>query len=307
MAALVEQVTDPTGWFTSTGPGLRAPALDEPALEEPADRQIDRRDTAPRDRRSTLLNRVVQAEILPRIALARRAAACRKASVARTPATMAQDVAELVHRLLFHDADDVIAFVETLRLRGASAESLYLGVLSDAARRLGDLWFDDRCDFAQITIGIGWLQEALRALSRSFQATAVSPSDAKSVLLLPAPGEQHTFGLLMLAEYFRRAGWHVAGGPVSSGIDPVDAVRCGWFDVAAFSIGSEALLGGLARCIRRVRWSSRNRDLGIMVGGPLFLQRPDLVGRAGADVTATDAPGAVRRADGLLAMRAAAE
>jgi MerR family transcriptional regulator, light-induced transcriptional regulator len=302
MAAFVELVTDPTGWHTSTALGLRAPSL-----EVPADRPVSRRDMVPRDRRSTLLNRVVQAEILPRIALARRAAACRKVSVARTPATMAQDVAELVQRLLFHDAVDVIGFVETLRLRGATADSLYLGVLSDAARRLGDLWFDDRCDFAQITIGMGWLQQALRALSQSFQGTAVSPSDAKSVLLLPAPGEQHTFGLLMLAEYFRRSGWHVAGGPVSSGIDSVEAVRHAWFDVAAFSIGSEALLGGLARCIRRVRWASRNRNLGVMVGGPLFLQRPDLVGRAGADVTAADAPGAVRQADGLLAMRAAAE
>ena len=44
-----------------------------------------------------------------------------------------------------------------------------------------------------------------------------------------------------------------------------------------------------------------------MVGGPLFLQRPELVTRVGADATAADAPAAVRQASGLLAMRAAAD
>jgi MerR family transcriptional regulator, light-induced transcriptional regulator len=307
MAAFVEQVTDPAGWTnTATAHLLRAPSL-TPRERSAAHAAMKRADLA-RERHTALLNRVVQTEILPRLVLAKRANAGLSAAIEATAAT-AHETTELLNLLLSQDAAAVTGFIELLHLRGAPPESLYLGVMTDAARRFDDLWVADRCDFAQVTIGMGLLQQALRALSQSFLAAAVevSQTDARSVLLLPAPGEQHTFGLLMLGEFFRRSGWHVAGGPVSSHVDAADMVRSGWFDVAAFSVGSEALLDGLARCVRRVRRESRNRDLGILVGGPLFQRRPDLVARAGADATAADAPGAVQQASALLAIRAAAE
>ena len=143
---------------------------------------------------------------------------------------------------------------------------------------------------------------------RLCQAGSVSQSAlADTVLLLPAPGEQHTLGLVILAEFFRREGWHISGGPVSSSYDPAGLVRDAWVDVAAFSIGSIRHLDKLASCIRALRKASRNRYIGVMVGGPLILERPDLVIRIGADATAADAPGAVRQARGLLSMRAAAD
>jgi methanogenic corrinoid protein MtbC1 len=44
-----------------------------------------------------------------------------------------------------------------------------------------------------------------------------------------------------------------------------------------------------------------------MVGGPLLLSRPGLMKELGADASASDAPGAVREARGLLSMLSAAE
>jgi methanogenic corrinoid protein MtbC1 len=277
-------------------------------------------------RRVALLDRIVATQILPRIASARLAAAARSAG---PPArlTTEDDTNELVRLLLIQDIPpnattdgglpvlpeltaqpaDCFAFIALLRRRGATPESLYLGILTDAARRIGELWEADRCDFLQVTISLGRLQQVARALAPGFLAATVSLADAPSLLLVPARGEQHTFGLLILAEFFRRAGWRVAGGPASSAVDPAAMVRDQWFDVAGFSIGSESLIEGLARSIRDVRRASRNRDLGVMVGGPLFLHRPDLVMRVGADTAAADAPGAVRQASGLLMMRAAAD
>ena len=125
----------------------------------------------------------------------------------------------------------------------------------------------------------------------SFQAAAIGPSPyADTVLLLPAPGEQHTLGLVILSEFFRREGWQVVGGPVSNGAGTADLVRSTWVDVVGFSLGSTRHLDGLAASIRGVRAASRNRYLGVMVGGPLFLQRPDLVRRVGADTTAVRCP-----------------
>lgn len=82
---------------------------------------------------------------------------------------------------------------------------------------------------------------------------------------------------------------------------------CTWVDVAGFSIGSPGRLEELAQCIQAVRRASRNPNLFVMAGGPLFLTRPGLVARTGADAVATDAAGAVRMANGLLGMGAAAD
>jgi methanogenic corrinoid protein MtbC1 len=147
----------------------------------------------------------------------------------------------------------------------------------------------------------------VRALSPTFQIAALSRAHADSILLLPAPGEQHFFGLVILSEFFLREGWHVVGGPVSPGNGPSDIVRTTWVDVAGFSIASTVRIEALANCIRDVRRASVNTDIKVMVGGPLLLTRPNLVMELGADASASDAPGAVREARGLLSMRTAAD
>lgn len=301
MAAFVDQVVDMQQRTDETRTSLTAAF---PALGR-VRREPDVRDTLLRqaNRRTALLNRVVETEVLPRLLLARRAAPPRPAASER----LVQDTAELVRLVLNQDATCAAAFIEQLQARGATAKSLYLDVLTGAARRLGDLWLADRADFMQVTIATGRLQQVLRLLAPGFQAVAAARFDPETVMLMPTPGEQHTFGLLMLGEFFRRSGWHVVGGPGASPAEPIDTVRRSWIDIAAFSIGSETLLARLVLLIRRVRRASRNPGLRVMVGGPLFLQLPDLARRVGADAAAADAAAAVGMATDMLAMRAAAE
>jgi methanogenic corrinoid protein MtbC1 len=250
----------------------------------------------------------VEAEILPRLALARASVTAVQAETAPVADTTDQDTAELVRLLMGRDDGLAWSFVEALEQRGATPAMLYLGVITQAARQLGEMWEDDRTDFAVVTIGLGRLQQIVRALSPGFQTAAVGRSaHADTVLLLPAPGEQHTLGLVILSEFFQREGWHLLGGPVSTALDAAGIVRDHCVDVAGFSLGSLNHLDALTACIRAVRKASRNRYLAVMVGGPLFLQRPELVTRVGADSTAADAQTAVRQARGFLAMRAAAD
>jgi methanogenic corrinoid protein MtbC1 len=257
----------------------------------------------PRHRRVALLARVVQSEILPRLVVARGA----PATAETERVTTEDDMVALVSLLLNKPATEAIAFVDTLRERGISAAALYLGIVTQAARRLGELWEQDRCGFAEVTIGMGHLQQVVRALSPNFQVSALARPHADTALLLPAPGDQHTFGLVMLSEFFRREGWHVLGGPASTGNDAAKISRDTWIDVAGFSIGSENLMDALAAGIIALRRASRNRDIAVMVGGPLIFSTPDLVKRVGADTGAVDAPGAVREARALLSFRAAAD
>ena len=250
-----------------------------------------------------LLARVVKSEILPRLISARATTLATDSALATTE----DDTQALVVVLLTQPAVNAIAFIEVLRERGATPASLFLGILTDAARSLGVLWEEDRCSFADVTIGVGHLQQVVRTLSANFQLAAVARPHADTVLLLPAPGEQHTFGLVVLSEFFRREGWHVVGGPASSGSDATRLVRDTWVDVVGFSIGADHLLGGLTACITALRRASRNKDINVMVGGPMLFKYPDLVRRTGADTAATDAPSAVREARALLSFRAAAD
>jgi methanogenic corrinoid protein MtbC1 len=248
--------------------------------------------------RVALLSRVVEMEILPRLALVHGGG--RRSAVG---ATTEREAEELVCLLLQQEAAIAIAFLTTLRDRGIATEGLFLGIVSEAARRLGILWEEDRCDFMQVSISMGRLQQVVRAMSPEFQVSCLQRPQPQRVLLVPAPGGQHTFGLVLLAEFFCRAGWQVSGGPASVAEDFSASVRKNWFDVIGFSIGSERQMESLASCIHAVRRASRNRDIGVMVGGPLFMQRPDLPVRVGADAAAHDAAAAVLAANGLLALR----
>jgi methanogenic corrinoid protein MtbC1 len=247
------------------------------------------------------LTRTIETEVLPRLVLIHRAAA--GAPIAAVgPALAAGDVKDLADLLLAREATAACEFVESARERGVSAAALYLELLAPAARRLGELWDEDRCDFTQVTIGTMRLQQVLRAISSDL--LAARPRDARTsrILLIPAPGEQHTFGLVMVAEFFQRAGWSVAGGPCSVGVDPVGMVRGTAFDMIGISVGSATRLDAVAGLIRAVRRASRNRAIGVMVGGPVVTEHPEVVAQVGADATAADAHQAVVRAQALLSL-----
>jgi len=192
-------------------------------------------------------------------------------------------------------------YVETLRGQGVSLESLYLDLLAGAARRLGEWWVNDLCDFADVTVGVGRLQQILRELSPEFRAELECAQNGRRLLLVPAAGEQHTFGLFIVTDFFARAGWDVWGGPSAPGAATVRLVRDEWFDVVGMSVGCETRLEGLTDDIRAVRAASRNADVGVMVGGPMFVARPEYALLVGADATATDGRNAVREAELLVA------
>jgi methanogenic corrinoid protein MtbC1 len=261
----------------------------------------------PRENRAAMLAKVVQSEILPRLAAAHTRPASTFGMAGPEKVTTEGDTRALVALLLANPAIDAITFIENLRQRGATPASLLLGIVPQAAQMLGTLWEEDLCGFGEVTIALCHLQQVVRALSPSFQSAALVRSHADTALLVPAPGEQHTLGLVLLSEFFRRDGWHVTGGPNTTAKEAIAAARNTWVDVVAFSIGSSHLLQGLTACIATIRRVSSNRGITVMVGGPMLLTHPDLVQRTGADAAAVDALGAVREARALLQFHAAAD
>ena len=56
--------------------------------------------------------------------------------------------------LLEQDDSEVVGFVEKLRQQGAPLDRIYIELLAPAARLLGEFWVEDRCHFADVTIGL---------------------------------------------------------------------------------------------------------------------------------------------------------
>lgn len=131
----------------------------------------------------------------------------------RAPAHRAHDVlgdpcsAAMAYALC--DSDDTAAslLVEDLLDVGLSVEDVCLEHLAPAARRLGDLWDRDRLPFTEVALAAARIQ----ALLRRMPPGRVAPSchHAKGAVFAAVPGEQHTLGVMMAADLFRRNGWDV--------------------------------------------------------------------------------------------------
>jgi methanogenic corrinoid protein MtbC1 len=255
------------------------------------------------EERLTRLVQTIEHDIIPRLVRAHPQAAGSGADLVPDRRPLDADVESFSALVMARDDAGISAFISTLRARGTSVETLFVDLLAPAARYLGALWEDDRCHFADVTVGLGRLQQIMRGLSSAFGTEIEPPVGGRRALLLPSPGDQHTFGLSMVAEFFARAGWEVAGL-----IDPMpalvqDKVHNEWFDLVGISAGSSTRLDGLQACIASVRRHSHNRSVAVMVGGPLFALNPELVVTVGADGTCSDARHAPSLAESLLARR----
>jgi MerR family transcriptional regulator, light-induced transcriptional regulator len=202
------------------------------------------------------------------------------------------------------DAELAAAVAATHR-RGLSVAAIFLELFAPAARHLGELWVADRCDFSTVTISLGRLQRLLREWSPAFGTEVEHPANGRRILLAQHPDEQHSFGLSMVAEFFRRAGWEVLGGVGGAVPDPSAQVSREWFDAVGFSIGSQTRVDWLKERIAQVRKVTRNRAVVVLVGGPLFVLQPEWARSVGADASGHDGGTAPRLAEDLLAARLA--
>jgi methanogenic corrinoid protein MtbC1 len=163
------------------------------------------------------------------------------------------------------------------------------------------MWENDLCDFVDVTVGLSRLQTLLRDLNPAGGLDLEPAGEGgRRILLVPAPGEQHTFGISMVQKFFRMSGWDVWGGTFGVNVDVLELVRCEPFAVVGFSISTEGRLPALKGQIATLRRESCNPSIGVLVGGSLFAATPDLVALVGADATASDGPGAVLSAESLL-------
>lgn len=249
--------------------------------------------------RAQELARIVEGEIIPRLMLVHQSTSRFSApgnSIRLGPET----TEKFALYTLSSGHDSLLAIVGNLLQQGVSMESIYLDLLAPAARRLGEFWNNDEVSFADVTIALGRLQQVVRELSLHGPNEDGAAPHGRSALFAPAPGEQHTFGLVIIEEFFRRSGWRTWTEMSGAQTEVIGAVQAHHFDIFGMTVSSDAYLDQISPLIMSVRRVSRNRDINVMVGGLLFVEKPELAAKVGADGTAADAREAVLKAEGAV-------
>jgi len=250
---------------------------------------------------SEQLSRTIESEVIPRLMLAHRVDPDWAANAVEAKSEAQVGNVEDFARLVLQDEPDIaVAYIEARRADGVTLERIFLELMAPAARLLGEYWEQDVCDFAQVTVGLSLLQQMLRKYSPASTVDGDANVANRHALVMPAPGEQHTFGICMVEEFMRSGGWRVEHHPAQSSDEIVSLVQDNWYSVVGLSLSSEYFYGRLGECISQIRRSSRNSLVGVMVGGPFFLEHPDLIKSVGADATAVNGPDAVIQARALV-------
>ena len=243
---------------------------------------------------------LVQAEIIPRLMSAHRD--LRQASLSANNISRNEIIA-FTQALLAQDVAAANVIVAELRDHGSTMNAIYLQLLAPSARYLGELWEADTCNFSEVTLCLWRIQTMLYDLSPAFQSDAAQRAAApieRRILIANLPGHQHTLGVSMLSEFFRREGWVTLTIPSPQPREIQDSLSMDWFDVLALSAGTDREIDDLQKTVQAARKTSRNPRLAIMVGGALLLRRPELVSIVGADGTADDADSALTMAANLV-------
>ena len=230
------------------------------------------------------LAQTIESEVIPRLMLQHRVPRGSLGGEHVSP----EDVAEGCRLVLEHDIAGSQQFSSVLMSRGGPPEALYLELLAPTARLLGEMWKADMCDFTDVTVGLSRLQLLLHAISPQFENEVTDRFCDRRILLLPVPGEQHTLGIMLIEEFFRREGWDCCSGMPKTQLDIVRRVKSERFDVVGLSVSCVVLLDQLAAVIQSIRAASLNRQVLILVGGQVFLERPEYAAQVGADGTADD-------------------
>jgi MerR family transcriptional regulator, light-induced transcriptional regulator len=283
-------MTDTEGWGNTEEPhvGFRQ-------LERLADPQNYSSDT-PRPEKLEDFASVIENLIVPRLLMVH---ARNEAKKARELAVRPQQeiVVEFANLTTKEDPSLATEYVQRLIDDGILIEDIFLKVMAPAARYLGEQWVHDSCSFVEVTLGVARMHRLLREFNGVPAHLWSSAGEGHNALLLPTPGEQHTFGLRLVQEFMMREGWAVVNHPVEKLGDLKKVLQSQYFDVAGLSLSGETLIDNLTSAIRLIRTVSLNSEIKVIVGGNIFTERPELLKQCGADATAGDAPGAVRLAN----------
>jgi methanogenic corrinoid protein MtbC1 len=253
----------------------------------------------------TSLLSVIESQIIPRLLDAHPSVKALDLEQAQGDLVAAseQDMLDFAQACLATDSQAVFNHLDVLRDKGLGIQTVFLDVITPAARYLGDLWEQDKMDFTVVAQGLLRMHHAMRHLGYETQDGPQTAGDVRRIMLASAPGSQHILGLAMVSEFFRADHWQVVVEISTSEQALVHAVAHEWFDVIGLSVGLVEQLPHISALIARLKSASRNPNAFVILGGPALLQAKMDGVELAADAISVNAAEAVKLAGDLLTNR----
>ena len=195
-------------------------------------------------------------------------------------------------------------YVKRLITSGVTTDQIFLDLITPAAHLLGKKWDDDVIDFTQVTLGLVRLHSITHEIGFEYQHGPTEAGEVRRLLIASSPGSQHFLGPNIVANFFRKEGWQVVLEVSTSSNELIHAVENEWFDVIGISVSIKDQLRSVAQLVIDLRKGSRNPNMKVMLGGPIFGIENYEPASFGADAICTDAKTAVEIAKTILAKAA---
>ncbi|MEX0339597.1 MAG: B12-binding domain-containing protein [Arenibacterium sp.] len=205
-------------------------------------------------------------------------------------------VDHLVDALMSESETSYHAVLSSLIASGVTSKEIYEHYVPDAARRLGQLWVEDRASFVDVTVGAGRLQSLYRDQAEQGERNWLDRSIplGQSILMIIPEGEDHSLGAFVAANQFRRHGIWVRMAIGLNLDELVQLVQNGRFSMLGVTAATLKTLPQVTQMIDHLR-SHIKKCPPITVGGLVVSNHDDVASRTGADVAATTVREAIEK------------
>lgn len=210
-----------------------------------------------------------------------------------------KDIASFAAYLVDGDLSDAEIFMRKKLGEGFTASELVLGLMTDAARYLGDSWLDDSASFADVGLGLSSLHSLLKSIDEELRCELPQIPDHKSILLSAMPGDTHVFGLSVLEAFFRNSGWSTHSFYNNAETELLYKISSTEFDVVGLSVSCRDDLSRCKNLVKKIRANSLNQEVRVVVGGAPFIVNRDLAHSLKVDAVCVSAHEALETASAI--------
>jgi methanogenic corrinoid protein MtbC1/DNA-binding XRE family transcriptional regulator len=205
---------------------------------------------------------------------------------------------QFLDTLVFGSLDGADRLVDEILKSGFTAPQIYCDIMTPALYTIGRLWAEGKLS---VTEEHRATQIALHQIQRLWSLPYAARSVGRRVMVATVKGEEHFLGAMIVADYFRRAGWAVDFmGPNVPSEDLLRFVTRSFTHVLALSVTIQSHLPELRRLLREVR--RLPEALKVIVGGGAVQEKSKVARRLDVDGLARDASDAVRLAEKLTGL-----
>jgi methanogenic corrinoid protein MtbC1 len=153
--------------------------------------------------------------------------------------------------LLTRDSAQARRAVETALEAGLPIPDIYLEIIDPALREVGHKWAMGELNVAEEHYATAIAQSILDGLSRQLRR---APKDGRLAVVTGTPGELHSVGLRMVADFLESDGWEVMLlGPGAPAGDIASLVESEQPDLVALSTTTAGVIDGVVEVLRALR------------------------------------------------------